>query len=192
MGGQRKVAKNRVNSYESIIEGYQLFHLLRQTADAIHKSREIELRKYGISPQQSGALVCIHSLGKKATSAELSRWLFRESNSLTVLLNRMHRLGLIKKTADTKKKNIIRLSLTKKGFEAYQHAVEFRTFNLIVNVLPERKRKQLWALLQLVREEVFKNLNLDVTSYSGSLEKVAFNPTASNIESDKKTGPPIP
>ena len=42
-------------------------------------------------------------------------------------------------------------------------------------------------LLQLVREEVFKNLNLDVTSYSGSLEKVAFNPTASNIESDKKT-----
>jgi DNA-binding MarR family transcriptional regulator len=171
MSNGKQVVKKQSNNYEAAIEGYVLFHLLRQTADAIHKSRELELKSYGISPQQSGALVCIRTLGKKATPAELSRWLFREPNSVTILLNRMQRMGLIKKKADTKRKNLIRLSLTKKGNEAYKHAIEMETFYSLVENLPEKKRKQLWSLLQEIREQVFKDLHLDVSHYSGCLDE---------------------
>ena len=139
-----------------------MFHLLRQTSDAVHKTREVELKKYKLTPEQAGALVGIYSLGKKATPAELSRWLFRERNSITILLNRMHRLGLIKKKADTRRKNVIRLSLTKKGREAYLHSIEFQSFHPIIDVLPEKKRNQLWTLLQIIRLEVsllMKNIN---------------------------------
>jgi len=64
----------------NLTDSYRLFHLLRQTADVVHKTREVELKKYKLTPEQAGALVGIHSLGKKATPAELSRWLFRERN----------------------------------------------------------------------------------------------------------------
>jgi DNA-binding MarR family transcriptional regulator len=154
-----------------VIESYRLFHLLRQASDAIHKTREIELKRYNLTPEQAGALVCIHSLGNKATPSELSRWLFRERNSITILLNRMHKLGLINKTADTRRKNIIRLTLTKKGYEAYKHSVEFSSFMPIIDLLPENKRRQLWSLLQIIRLKIFDELHINAKAYSGILEK---------------------
>jgi DNA-binding MarR family transcriptional regulator len=168
-GGE--MAKTYSNNDENVIDSYKLFHLLRQTSDAVHKTREVELKKYKISPEQAGALVCIYSLGNKATPAELSRWLFRERNSVTILLNRMHRLGLINKKADTKRKNIIRLSLTKKGYEAYKHSVEFRSFFPIMDVLPESKRKKLWSLLQIIRLKIFDELHVDARAYSGIFDQ---------------------
>jgi DNA-binding MarR family transcriptional regulator len=153
----------------NLVDSYRLFHLLRQTADAVHKTREVELKKYKLTPEQAGALVGIQSLGKKATPAELSRWLFRERNSITILLNRMHKQGLINKKADTRRKNIIRLSLTKKGLKAYNHSIEFQSFIPIIAVMPDKKRRQLWDLLQIIRLEVFKDLHIDVNAYSSIL-----------------------
>ncbi len=164
------MAKNSTDNTK-IVESYRLFQLLRYTADAIHRAREYELKKYNITPEQAGALVCILSLGNHATQAELSRWLFRLPNSITILINRMEKLGLVKKRRDKKRKNIMRLSLTKKGYEAYRHSIEFKAFLPIINVLPENKRQELWSLLQTVREKVFKNLNLDIATYSGCFEK---------------------
>jgi DNA-binding MarR family transcriptional regulator len=166
------MAKKRyANNADCVIDSYKLFHLLRQTADAIHKSREYELKKYNLSPEQAGALVCIYSLGPKATPAELSRWLFRERNSITILLNRMHRMGLINKTADTKRKNLIRLSLTPLGYEAYKRSVEFQAFFPLIDVLPAKKRQQLWDLLQTIRLNVFQGLRLDPSAYSGCMDQ---------------------
>jgi DNA-binding MarR family transcriptional regulator len=160
------MAKKYSNNSRNVIDSYRLFHLLRQTADAVHKTREVELKKYKLTPEQAGALVGIYSLGGKATPAELSRWLFRERNSITILLNRMHKLGLISKKADTKRRNIIRLSLTRKGYQAYKHAIEFRSFFPIIDVLPEDKRQQLEALLQIIRLKVFEDLHIDELTYS--------------------------
>jgi DNA-binding MarR family transcriptional regulator len=165
------MAKKYLNNDKSMIDSYRLFHLLRQTSDAVHKTREVELKKYKITPEQAGALVCIHSLGSKATPAELSRWLFRERNSITILLNRMHKLGLISKKADDKRKNIIKLSLTKRGYKAYQHSIEFRSFYPIVGALSERKRNQLWSLLQIIRLKVFKELHINANAYSHILSE---------------------
>jgi DNA-binding MarR family transcriptional regulator len=165
------MAKKYANNADCVIDSYKLFHLLRQTADAIHKSREHELKKFNLSPEQAGALVCIHSLGSKATPAELSRWLFRERNSITILLNRMHRMGLINKTADTKRKNLIRLSLTPLGYEAYKRSIEFEAFFPLIDVLPAKKRRQLYDLLQGIRLKAFKDLRLDAAAYSGCLDQ---------------------
>jgi DNA-binding MarR family transcriptional regulator len=169
---------NSKNSYDIAVEGYKLFFMLRLTVDAVHKFREMELNKYGISPEQALALVCIYSLENKATPAELSRWLHREPNSITILLNRMEKLGLIRKKADLKRKNVIRLSLTPKGVVAYRHSVEFRIFNILMDVLPEKKRKQLQSILQIIRKEVYKRLDLDTNIFANNMDKAVFEPNA--------------
>jgi DNA-binding MarR family transcriptional regulator len=173
---------------ESVVESYRLLQLLRYTADAIHRSREYELKKYNLTPEQAGALVCILSLGNNATQAELSRWLFRLPNSITILINRMDKMGLVKKRADKKRKNIIRLSLTKKGYEAYLHSIEFEAFYPIVKTLSETKRKQLKTILEEIRGKVFDNLKLDVKTYSGVFEKsLCFSEEDPAEETAKKT-----
>jgi DNA-binding MarR family transcriptional regulator len=168
---------------KNIVESYRLLQLLRYTADAIHRSREYELKKYNLTPEQAGALVCILSLGNKATQAELSRWLFRLPNSITILINRMEKLGLVKKTPDKKRRNINRLSLTKKGYEAYQNSIEFQAFHPIIDILPEAQRRQLWSSLQIIREKVFENLHLDIKTYSGCFDKaLCFDASTPNDE----------
>jgi DNA-binding MarR family transcriptional regulator len=155
----------------SVVDSYRLFQLLRYTADAIHRAREYELKKYSLTPEQAGALVCILSLGNNATQAELSRWLFRLPNSITILINRMSKLGLVKKRPDKKRKNIIRLSLTKKGFEAYRHSIEFEAFYPIIDALSDKQRGQLQELLEIIRKKAFEALHLDIKTYSGCFEK---------------------
>jgi DNA-binding MarR family transcriptional regulator len=163
--------KTHSDDKKDIVNDYRLFQLLRYTADAIHRAREHELKKYNLTPEQAGALVCILSLGNNATQAELSRWLFRLPNSVTILINRMEKLGLVKRKPDKKRKNIIRLSLTKKGYEAYEHSIEFNAFQPIIDVLTPASRQQLWTTLQLIRGKVFENLHLDLITYSGCFEK---------------------
>jgi DNA-binding MarR family transcriptional regulator len=171
------VTGKNLNNSRNVIDSYRLFHLLRQTSDAVHKTREVELKKYQLTPEQAGALVGIYSLGKEATPAELSRWLFRERNSITILLNRMHKFGLINKKPDLRRRNIIRLSLTKKGYTAYMRAIEFRSFFPIIDVMPENKRRQLENLLQIIRLKVFEDLHIDAKAYSSILDKpLAIDP----------------
>jgi DNA-binding MarR family transcriptional regulator len=176
---------NTHNSYETAVQCYKLFFLLRTTADTVHKYRENELNKYGVSPQQALALVCIYSLKNKATPAELSRWLFREPNSITILLNRMEKLGLIKKKADLKRKNVIRLSLTPKGLQAYRNAVEFQTFLTLSDILPEAKRKQLESILHTVLKGVCQRLDLDIKAYSNRMDNALFEPVGPPCEVKK-------
>lgn len=177
---------------ESIVESYRVFQLLRYTADAIHRAREYELKKYNLTPEQAGALVCILSLGNNATQAELSRWLFRLPNSITILINRMERLGLVKKRPDKKRKNIIRLSLTKKGYEAYLHSIEFEAFHPIIEVLPDEKRRQLQSILEIIRKKTFESLRLDIKTYSGCFDEAlsfgADGPEADDEKKRRKTG----
>jgi DNA-binding MarR family transcriptional regulator len=171
---------------ETLIDTYRLFSLLRQTADSVLKAREAELKNYNLSPEQAAALVCIRSLDNKATPAELSRWLFRKRNSITILLNRMHKLGLISKTTNKDRKNSITIRLTKKGYDAYKKSVEFQAFHSIIEVLPEKKRKRLWQLLQTIRLKVFEDLQLDVDAYSGFFNKpLKIYPDAPNTECDE-------
>ena len=174
------------NKDENLIDSYRLSHLLRQTADCVYKAREAELKKYKLTPEQAGALVCIQSLGNKATPAELSRWLFRKRNSITVLLNRMQKLGLVNKKENKERKNSITISLTKKGYDAFKNSIEFQTFHRLTDILPKKKRKQLWLLLQTVRLKIFEDLMLDVDAYSGFLDKpLAIYPNDSDTNFEK-------
>lgn len=172
------MVKNYSNDPEDLLEKHRIFSLLRLTADAIHRARELELQKHGISPPMAAGLICIYSLHGEATPAALSRWLFRESNSITILLNHMHKLGFIEKQADTKKKNQIRLSLTPKGYEMYQKAVKFESFQTLLNIFPKPKRRKLCYLLAQVKEDVFHELRLDSRAYSRCLDEAII------IESD--------
>lgn len=99
----------------SASQDYNLWVLLHQARDVIYKAKEKELRQYGLSPIKAAVLFVIKAIGDKATPAEIARWVFREPNSITELINRMAGKGLVRKTRDPDKKNLVRVTLTEKG-----------------------------------------------------------------------------
>jgi MarR family transcriptional regulator, organic hydroperoxide resistance regulator len=154
------------NEDDGNLSGHRLLSMLRQTHDVILKLRQRELRKYDLTPEQAAALMVVHALGNKATTAEISRRLFRESNSMTVLLRRMETRGLISKRPDAHRKNVIRISLTKKGAEAYQNSLKIDNFNHVISKMKIEDRKNLWSLLETLRNNALQDMRIDINSYS--------------------------
>jgi DNA-binding MarR family transcriptional regulator len=168
---------------EERIQIFRIILVMGNTGDALTKLRERELRKYGVTPEQAGALICIHLLNNNATPSDLSKWLFREANTLTYLLKRMQNNGLIEKKIDSKKKSLSRISLTEKGYKAYAHAIEFNSIAFISQVLSKENRNQLWSLLKILRNQAFGNLGKkDVNHYSDIIDKQLLNNKAKTLK----------
>ena len=106
---------------EELLEKYYcLWVTLARARDAIYRCREIELAKYGISPEQALILLIVRSLNNHATPAEISRHIFRRPNTVSVMVNGMVKKGLLKRSKDSHRRNLVRLSLAEKGEDAYQ------------------------------------------------------------------------
>lgn len=126
---------------------YDLWLLLERTRYKIYRAREKELQKLGLEPQQAGILFLIHNV-KDVTPAEVSRRMHREPQTITSVLNTMLRKGLIKKRKDTRRRNVVRLSLTDRGREALAQSIKRESIHWILTALPEEKRRQLQTLLE--------------------------------------------
>jgi DNA-binding MarR family transcriptional regulator len=126
---------------------YDLWLLLTRTQYRIERVRAKELRHFGISPEQSGILFFVHSTKNNAMPIEISRWQLREPQTITSILDRMEKKGLIKKSRDRQRKNVIRVALTEKGKQAYENATKADTFHQIMSVLSPEKRQTLREIL---------------------------------------------
>lgn len=100
----------------------------------------------------------INALGDKATPAEISRWLFRESQSVSGILNRMEKQGLVRRDKDLGKKNLVRVALTEKGREVYGNCTKRESMHRIMASLSGEQRQQLIACLENLRDAALKYL----------------------------------
>jgi len=139
-------------------EDAALWMWLSRTRDAVFRAREKELRQYNISCIQSTVMMIIEALGDKATPAEISRWAFRESQSVSELLNRMEKEGLVKKVKDLDRRNMVRVVLTEKGLEAYRQTQKYEAVHKVMSSLSATERKQLKNALKKVWDRALEEL----------------------------------
>ena len=141
---------------------YELWWLLYQTRDAIFRARAKELIAYGISPMQSGVLFVVSTLGDEATPSKISQWMFRQPHSVTGLLNRMERAGLITREIDSYRKHQSRITLTEKGRSIYSQSGKKESINQIMSCLSEEQYQQFRSYLEMVQSEALKQLSTNL------------------------------
>ncbi|MFC1993668.1 MarR family winged helix-turn-helix transcriptional regulator [Chloroflexota bacterium] len=142
-------------------EDNSLWVLLSQTRDALYKAREKELSKFGISTTQAAAMLVIKQAKGPVTPSEIARWLFREPHSVSGMLSRMEADGLIKKTKDLGKKNMVRVTLTEKGRAAYRQSKELEPFHAIFSSLSDEQRSQLKSSLSILLKRSLEELRTE-------------------------------
>jgi len=135
---------------------YELWVLLAQAREAMYKARQKELRLYNLSPRQSAVLFIIRAIGDKVTPAEISRWLLREPHSVSEIISRMEKQGLLKKVRDLYRKNLVRIELTEKGSEAYNQAIKRDSIHTIMSALSDEERRQFSTMLEKIRDRALK------------------------------------
>ena len=141
-------------------EIYNLWLALIKAKRCISRARERELLPHKITPEQASVLYILNTLGKETTRIDIARLSCRDLATVSGIVERMRKKGLLKLRQDTKNKRITRISLTKKGEEAYQKTIERGTVNEIFSVLSEEERQQLKDILEKVmaqcREQLIK------------------------------------
>ncbi len=138
---------------------YGLWLLLFRTRSALSKARQQKVGKY-VHFNQAAALVTIWALSGKATPAQISRRLFLEPHTVSELVDRMEKKGLIAKKKDARRENVIRISITDKGREFCLQVVQADFVRQIINSLSETEKEQLLSCLRVLYSAALKELGL--------------------------------
>ncbi len=137
---------------------FNLWVLLQNTKDAIYRVRKKELKQYDISTGQARVWFAIYLLGNKATPAEIARNIFREPHSISELLIRMEKSGLIKRVKDLKN-NRIKVVLEEKGYQRLTNQLSHTTsISNIISVLSEEECRQLSIFLNKLQDKALEEL----------------------------------
>lgn len=141
---------------------YNLWVLVQHARDSMAAARTKELDEYGISIVEAAVLFVIQVAEQsgdiQATPAEISRWVFRKSNTIAALLNRMEKKGLVKRVNDLHKRNLVRIAITDTGQTVFKKSAKRKSLRKMMSVLSEEQRQQLWASLSLLRDSALKQL----------------------------------
>lgn len=112
----------------------------------LERAREMELSRVGITLPQAAVLYFLGTARETLTPTKLARLTYKEPHTISGLLNRMEKQGLIKKTKDLKRKNLVRVSLAKKGEELFKRLLSER---VVINITSCLSKKELDTLNEL-------------------------------------------
>jgi len=159
-------------------EYFALWVMIAQTKDGLLRARTRDYARFGISNERRAVLWIIQNNGGHATPVEIARQLFRELHSVSEMLVRMEKEGLIAREKTSGKSRII-AKLTPKGHEVFNQSLHNETDKRIFSVLTKKQRERLLSYLWKIRGQVLNELGipewhikypLDPNNSSSSLE----------------------
>jgi DNA-binding MarR family transcriptional regulator len=119
------------------------------------------LGKLGLTIEQHSVLLAVRYIEDPVTPTEVSQWLDRNRNSVSLIVDRMVKAGLIDRIRDLRDRRSVRLTITDKGKEALDMSMVagWELVQEILSQLSEDELRGLITLLEKVRETSFEYLN---------------------------------
>jgi DNA-binding MarR family transcriptional regulator len=122
--------------------------------------RRMELSKYEILPVQAYILMIIHELGNDISPTELSRYVYQQKSTVSDILNRMEKQGLIRKLSAFDGRNRVSIKLTHKGEQVLKLSGEREYLHQIMSCLTPIKTRQLVSCLEILRDKAVNQMVL--------------------------------
>jgi len=138
----------------------RLWLLLRRVGDALAICQDSVFSKYGLTTEQFGVLASIKSRGPLRPS-DLGSILERAPNSMSMLVDRMVKAGLVKRARDRKDRRVVTVSLTSKGEKTVGPAIPagWQFIHKILSPLPDNDQRALASMLETLNSELIGYLN---------------------------------
>jgi DNA-binding MarR family transcriptional regulator len=140
-------------------EYFMLWVLIAQTKDAILRARELEYARYGISNERRAILAIVQRNGGRSTPVDIARDLFRELHSVTEMLVRMERDGLIVRHKGSGRSKV-EVSLTEQGLDVFHQSLNSEADSRIFSVLTKKQRERLSQYLWKLRGRTMEHLGI--------------------------------
>jgi DNA-binding MarR family transcriptional regulator len=133
---------------------YQTYTLLKQCEDQIFE-------EYGLTTEQYGVLVAMGYLGSPIRITDIARWLERSTNSVSMIIDRMVKAGLVTRKRDRSDRRVVYVVSTSKGENALRPATRasLEAIRKILLPISYEDRSTLLSLLGALKYEIVKYLN---------------------------------
>jgi DNA-binding MarR family transcriptional regulator len=162
---------------------YQTYTLLKQCEDQIFE-------EHGLTTEQYAVLVSISYLGQPARVTDIARWLERSPNSISMIVDRMVKAGLVRRARDKRDRRVVFVSKTSKAESLFRPAsmASCESVGKILSAIPHKDGLLLFDLLGEVKYATLRCLNPGV-----DLEEVRKKERKQTASIDKwlaEYGPP--
>jgi len=138
----------------------RLWLLLRRVGDTLMRCQDLVFSKYGLTTEQWGLLTAIKSRGPLRPS-DLADLLDRTPNSMSMLIDRMVKAGLVRRTRDRKDRRVVTVSMTEKGKTVIEPAIPagWEFIHEVLSTLSDDEQRDLADTLEKVKCELVGYLN---------------------------------
>jgi DNA-binding MarR family transcriptional regulator len=151
---------------------YQTYTLLKQCEDKI-------LEEHGLTTEQYAVLVSIGYLGEPARVTDIARWLERSTNSISMIVDRMVKAGLVKRVRSKSDRRVVHVTFTSKGENALKPSTRamFEVVRKNLSPLSYEDRNTLLSLLGTLKYQILEWLNpgMDMEEVKRDESKQAAN-----------------
>ena len=139
----------------------KLWLLLHRVRDALVACEDPIFKEYGLTTEQFGVLASVKSRGGSLRPIDLALILERSPNSVSMLVDRMVKAGLVKRTRDRKDRRVVNVTVTSKGASALRPAVPagWEFIQKILSPISYQDRRVLVGLLEKIKCDLFGYLN---------------------------------
>jgi DNA-binding MarR family transcriptional regulator len=135
--------------------------LARQTGDVLRTCMDQLFRRYNITTEQYEVLVSVKYLGARVNITDIASWLRRSTNSVSMIVDRMVKAGLVRRVRDKKDRRVVYVVTTTKAeniLEASSPAC-WETIQDLLSPLSHEDRRTLVNLLEMVDYKALEYLN---------------------------------
>ena len=139
---------------------YDIWILLSRVYHLIAMLRKLELSKFNILPTQSYILFIIKALGDDTTPSKVSEFVYQQRSSISDILNRMVKQGLIKKTTNKSSNKRVIVTLTEKGEKALARSKNREYLHKVISSLTDEEKQQLESGLEILRDNAINELSI--------------------------------
>ncbi len=138
----------------------RLWLLLRRVGDQLSVCQDLVYNRYGLTTEQFGVLASIKSRGP-LRPLDLAEILERSPNSMSMIVDRMVKAGLVRRTRDRKDRRAVFVSMTDKGRQAVEPAFPagWEFIHRVVSPLSHDDQRSLADMLETVKGELVSYLN---------------------------------
>jgi DNA-binding MarR family transcriptional regulator len=151
----------KFESENTILRVWLLLHRVR---DALVLCEDSVFGEYGITTEQFAVLAALRSRGGSLRPTDLALIMERSPNSVSMLVDRMVKAGLVKRTRDRIDRRVVRVTSTSKGESAVGPAgpAGWEFIQKILSLLSDDEKHTLADVLERVKGELVGYLNPEV------------------------------
>jgi DNA-binding MarR family transcriptional regulator len=134
--------------------------LLRQVHNLISRCEDRVFGEYGITTEQQAVLMAIKHIDVPVRPTDVAQWLDRSTNSVSMIVDRMVKAGLVKRVRDRKDRRAVCLTITSKAEKAYVQAsvAGWELIQEILSPLSDKDKRTLIKLLETLRDKTYDYL----------------------------------